>query len=1231
MKKNRLISLIALIATMLLTFTFSACGKAKIIEINFDSTTVKTQYSFEETIDKSKVKLVVSYDDDTTTTLALTDEGVEIVSDFDTTSVGSKKFVAKYNDITIEHDYSVVAVYDSLSFVSGTYKLVYDYDETIDYSQIKIIASYNDGTSRTLSLTDEGVSKTAIDTKVVGKQTLSATYEGKTVDLEVEVKAVLVGIDLYGYLAEYGYEQENATENVFVLATYNDSTTKEFSLDELVVAGGEIISTVDTSVVGTYSILVKLGDYYAEVQGTVVSATVESIEVVESTLKSEYKIGSTDFNPNEIQIKVDEYGDGESYITLAQTSYSVKQTSQGQQTLQISYGGRATSVKLNFVAVLQEIEFKQATQTIYGYLQDVDYSKILFTLIYNDSAVNRELSLEDAENDGAVINKISNNTLGVQTLSISYLGKTAEIEVEVVRLVTGISLTQDAYEFKASNDEFDYSTIRLTISYNDTSSLEISLTDSAHSQYITYTDNIVLSVEALNINFAVSYIDYVTNNEYTTFANVNVRKEIDVVSVSLPEYYSAYLFNSNPANCSTTDATKFAAPNKPYLVGTVNGFKFEPQVWAVDFENVESYFVENPVTNYKLYLCENEDGTGNYTEVVDASEYISTTRDNIYWFKEDAQGKFFKLEAILDDSVYTDIPNSVTATFKVVYGYNVYDTYGLSVMDNLNVKNWAKIKNRQLPYDDKLLSEYTDVTEVILHKDIVVNADELPENYFWSENTPYYEAAVSNLAIDGKGAYEGLLLGSLRDGYGNKNIYYPCATDGSVNKYDLDGDGNIEEDEDFEETWGCTSVQKGIFNTDQCSVTGNYMKISVEEGTKVYTAKDGKTYTRKLYEVLSNKHNSGGNPTGHWSLFKFYKKTDVESQTYIVDIHYQDVYITGNMGKAGGQWGLTESHPDAVPAGLMATHMTPDSFVADNLVLNRFYVHFVVSQANTGSSILDFKNSHLTDAYSNMIFSWRGRTKITNSILKNAGGPIFVAVDGDRTTATAPTENDLNKVKASYEKYNFGVENADFDDCGPSIIVDELSELESHVTAQSAWFVENGAEGAIGMISLLNGLLYTNTQKSFMSNDGQNDVFNLIAVIIPETGSIFKANENINIFGKLSRKKANGEIETFQMNSNMLKLIKTMNSVGFTSNGQYAFMTGTTSLTVWPGSTYFDAWAKTQAGLSALPSASAYFGVSDIPASNFANASDWIGIAFRGDATSTKKCPYIMAVFGDLK
>ena len=1219
MKRTKLISLIALIATMFMTLSLTACGEPSITGIEFDTTTLKTQYSVGESVDKNDVKFVVSYDDESQKTFSLSDPDVQIVTDFDTTTVGNKKFTVKYKEITVNFDYTVVAVYQSLSFVQGTYKTVYDYGETIDYSQIKIIASYNDGTSTTLSLTDEGVTKSTINTSQVGAQTLSASYNGKTTEIQVEVKAVLTGIELKGYLLEYGFEQENATENVYILASYNDSTTKKIYLNE---EGVEILENINTSVVSEQTLKVSYGGFEAQVQVTIVQATVKSIEIDETTLKSEYKIGSTDFNPSEIQINVSEY-DGTTtilFLNSAGVSYTVDSDSHGVQVLQVSYGGRVDTVNVNFVAVLQRIEFKQATQTVFGYNQAIDYSKILVTLVYNDVSVNRDMTLAELENAGATLNKISINTIGEQNLSATYEGKTCQLDVKVVALVTKIELTQDVYELKLNpSQQFDYSTIRLTVFYNDTTSIETSLTDSNYANFITHSNNVSLSQEALNVIFTVTFEDYVTGDKYETSSTVNVRKEIEVVSVAKPQYYIAYLDNSKTENCSSTDANKFAVANKPYLVGTVNGFKFEPAVMAVDFENVSAYDVINPTTSYKLYINDGENGAGNYVLVDDPTEYIKNVRDNIYWFKESAENKYFKLEVLLDPVVYSNIPNSIEATFKVVYGYNVYDTYGLSVMDNLNVKNWAKIKNRILPYDDKYLYEYTDVTEVILHNDIVVNADQLPENYFWTKNTPLYSQAVTNLHSYSNGAYDGLLLGSLRDGVGGE-YYTHGTTEGGVNKYDLDGDGTIEADEDFEETWDARH-QKGIFNTDQCSITGNYMKISLQNSE-----------TRRLETVLSKKHNKGGNPTGHWSLFKFYK-SETATEDVEVNIHFQDVYIVGNMGKSK-DWGYEgTANEGATPAGLMAGHMTPDVFTADNLVLNQFYVHFVVDEQANASSVLDFKNSHLSDAYSNMFFLWRSKVKVTNSIMKNAGGPIFVADDGDRVSA--PSDDALNKVKENFEKYDFGTESVDEDDCGPSIIVDKNSYLESLVTGLDSWFVENDASAAVAMISELNNLIAYNTSKSFITkDDNNNDLLNFIAVIIPETGTIFSARPEIEIYGKISRELSDDSIETFQMNDSMTKFIKQQNTVGFTSNGNYAFMSSPTSLTVWPGKDMFNAGLKQQYGdaysqVFGEYEASDALGLSGIPASDFTNSSsDWIGLAFRGDILTTKQCPYIMAIFG---
>ncbi len=1222
MKKTKLTSLIVSIVAMITCFTMSACSKTTVTGIAFDENAVKSTYSVGETVKNEDVKLVVSMSDETSKTITLDTEGV-VTNGIDTTSAGSKKLTVSYEGQTLEHNYTVVAVYQGLAFKNNTYKAVYDYNETIDYSQIKIIASYNDETTQELALTDTGVTYTAINTLTVGKQTLTATYDGKTASVEVEVKAVLTGIELTLGKTGLAFNEEVDLDSInnYITANYNDGTTKKIYLNT---QGVTIVDDIDSASATTQTFTVSYEGFEDSVDVTVQAKIVASVEIVETTLKSQYLIGTDDFNPAEIEIKVTHNDIDETVETIKlsdvnESDWTVNLTSQGNHTLSVTYGGVTGTATINVVAQLLEVKFKDGTPTTFGYNQDVDYSKLILCVIYNDPALNTEVALSTLEND-AFNSRISKNTLGAQTLSVTYLEKTVELNVQVVALVTGIEIKQNAYELKlnpTASSGFDYSQIKITVYYNDTTSIEIPITDANHVQFIEHSNNIDITKEALDTVFSVQYTDNFTKQSFTDTCTVNVRNVITAASIALPEYYEVYKTNSNSTNCGT-DVNKFEIANKPYLVGTVNKFKFEPEVLAVDLVNVDQYNISNPKTTFKLYV--DKTGTGDYEEV-NPTEFIEDyAQDNMYNFRDTAIDNYFKIEVSLDSNVY-DVShlgenNVITAYFKVVYGYNAYDTYGLSVMDNLNVKNWAKIKNRILPYDDKYLYEYTDVTEIILHNDIVINADQLPANYFWNKNTPGFAQAEASLATAGTNKYNGLLEGSLRDGFGPGNATYThCSSDeygtegATVNKYDLDGEDGIEADEDFTETYGSTSTQKGIFNTDQCSITGNYMKISVENSA-----------TRRLESVLSRKHNAGGNPTGHWSLFKFYKHPEATEE---VNIHFQDVFITGNMGKAK-TWNYPDN-PEATPSGLMAGHMTPDKFTVDNIVLNQFYVHFIVDESANASNILDFKNSHLSDAYSNMLFLWRSKVNITNSILENAGGPIFVCVDGSRLKSEAPTDDNVNKLKETFTKYGINVD-VDKDSCGPTIIVDSKSKIESIVTAKSTWFVENGADSAVGMISGLNILLSTNSEikKSFMNSD-TIDTMNFIGVIVPSTEKIFESNLDLEIFGKITRINENGTTETYQMNDSMSTLVKTMNSVGFVSNGQYAFMKNATTIQSYQGKAMTDAYLQSLD--QPAPALATMFNCPEA-GSNFANSSDWLGVLFRGNMKDT---PYIMAVFGDFK
>ena len=66
---------------------------------------------------------------------------------------------------------------------------------TIDYSKISVVATFEDGTTKTLALTEKGVSYKAIDTSTTGAKTLEASYGGKTAQTTITVVEGTVNIE----------------------------------------------------------------------------------------------------------------------------------------------------------------------------------------------------------------------------------------------------------------------------------------------------------------------------------------------------------------------------------------------------------------------------------------------------------------------------------------------------------------------------------------------------------------------------------------------------------------------------------------------------------------------------------------------------------------------------------------------------------------------------------------------------------------------------------------------------------------------------------------------------------------------------------------------------------------------------------------------------------------------------------------------------------------------------
>ena len=166
--------------------------------------------------------------------------------------------------------------------------------EEIDYSKINVVATFDDGTTKTFALTDssKGVSYKPIDTSSTGAKTLQAKYGGKTAQTTITVVGGDIDVDNV-VVTEY-----NNTDgyNEYLEAKKEQTTNKEiefYNRPEYYKVGTAngylflpVVTAIDENdeevtlekVETTYKLYKKDGDKFVEVTGDSVKTYLSNVE-----------------------------------------------------------------------------------------------------------------------------------------------------------------------------------------------------------------------------------------------------------------------------------------------------------------------------------------------------------------------------------------------------------------------------------------------------------------------------------------------------------------------------------------------------------------------------------------------------------------------------------------------------------------------------------------------------------------------------------------------------------------------------------------------------------------------------------------------------------------------------------------------------------------------------------------------------------------------------------------
>ena len=401
-----------------------AYSSIKSIEIG--SLPTKTEYIQNyENLDLTGAKLKINYNNINEDEIEITSE---MVKGFDNSKTGTQAITVEYRGYKTEFNVVINAKEITkvvLKSIPSKTEYIQNY-EKLDPTGGKLEIEYNDTSKETKDITSEMIS--GFDNTKLGKQKLTVTYEGKTVEYEVNIVAKQIKAIRIKKIPE----KVEYTQNYDVLDTaggeleivYNDTST---SLIEIT---SEMVKGFDNTKLGKQTLRVEYEGKTVEYEVTIVEKKIVSIKMEKLPQKEKYiqNYEEIDLTGGTIEITYNDETKEEIKIQKEMIS-GFDNSKLGKQKIIVSYGEYETEfdveieaksvVKVEIIKKPNKVEYIQDEENI-----EVTGGKI--KIYYNDE------SEEEKEITKEMISGFDNKKVGAVQITVKYEGYTDTYNVEII-------------------------------------------------------------------------------------------------------------------------------------------------------------------------------------------------------------------------------------------------------------------------------------------------------------------------------------------------------------------------------------------------------------------------------------------------------------------------------------------------------------------------------------------------------------------------------------------------------------------------------------------------------------------------------------------------------------------------------------------------------------------------------------------------------------------------------
>lgn len=519
-------------------------------------------YVVNEDFSVKGAKLKIINDDGTETIITLTDSMLKDVPDMSTP--GTKTITIVY----LDNEFTFTIEVMSASVVSHQiygYESSYYTNDQFNCSQLRLKLFYDNGSNETIKVTEEKLDAMP-DMSTPGTKQINIIHNNINYPFTISVvDPAIVSSSIEGFKESYFVNDEFTLENAKLKINYSNGSQEIVDITEFMIA-----FEPDMHVAGVKTITVNYKNKRYNFQITVNNP--EQINYVVTGYENSYFTTST-FNIDQLKLKVF-YNDGseeEVNITESMISHMPVMTTAGVKTIIVNHNQKQYTFSITVV------EPSVLSHTITGYKSSYFTSEtfmlngLKLNLVYNDGIS------ESIDVVPSMIKQIPSLTIpGNKTVVVMYNGNEYQFTIKVVspketsRQIVGAT---DLYDV---SDQFDLSSIKLIINYEDAT---YKLVDITEDMIYEMPDMTTEGIKSIAVNYQGVFTEIIFNVK-------------DLAKAEMMEKIQNFMKDYNSTDVKTSGIKINVEGNAKYLE---NNVEFKEELYNITVSSL------NDLDGYKIY------------------------------------------------------------------------------------------------------------------------------------------------------------------------------------------------------------------------------------------------------------------------------------------------------------------------------------------------------------------------------------------------------------------------------------------------------------------------------------------------------------------------------------------------------------------------------------------------------------------------------------------------------